>query len=420
MVKESTTPDSPFSVAHLNDLVKGYISRLGEVWVEGELVQVKIKPTWKWSYCTLRDTEADASVQVMISSRLATSAELSEGDRVLLLAKPGYYTKNGSFSLWGKEVRHVGMGAELARIEQLRRDLAAEGLFHPERKLPIPILPTTIGLITGAQSHAERDVLTVATDRWPHVTFRIIHAAVQGSRAVDEVIAALAQLDRDPTVDVIIIARGGGSVEDLFPFSREPLIRAVAAAHTPVVSAIGHEPDHPILDDVADLAAKTPTDAAKQVVPSQLEEELLIQEARTRALTAVHTFLDQQAAWLADLRSRPVLASPRTTITRWSEELAQLTVRLRAAIRQQVSTESTVISGLTRQLASLGPAATLARGYAIVQVGTPPQILTSVADAHPGSQLRIRVGDGSLVAATMSVHPAPTPTQEETDDHTAA
>ena len=411
--KETTTPDTPFSVAHLNDLVKGYIARLGEIWVEGELVQVKIKSSWKWSYLTLRDVAEDASVSVMISSHLATTHQLAEGDRVILLAKPGYYTKNGSFSLWAKEVKHVGVGAELARIEQLRHDLAAEGLFNPDRKRRIPYLPHTIGLITGAQSHAERDVLTVAHDRWPNVTFRIIHTAVQGTRTVDEVTAALKVLDKDPDVDVIIIARGGGSVEDLFPFSREPLIRAVAAATTPVVSAIGHEPDHPILDDVADLAAKTPTDAAKQVVPSLAEEELFLQEATDRIQAAVRGLVDREIAWLQTVRSRPVLLSPHTAIDQFDSELAQLTTSLRAHIDQTVAQETTLISGYRNQLGSLGPAATLARGYAIVQVGVPGEVVTSVHQTHPGSQLRIRVGDGSLTAATMAVNPAPLSTKKD-------
>ena len=269
MSNEPTSAENPWPVREVNSKVKAWIERLGSVWVEGQLAQVNIKPSWRFSYLTLRDVEAEMSLQVTCDTALLQNAPapLRDGDRVVVYGKPTFFTGRGSFSLRATEIRPVGVGELLARIERLRQQLASEGLFDASRKLPLPYLPRCIGLITGRSSAAERDVLSVAEDRWPHVNFKVINTAVQGAPAVPEVIAALEALDADPEVDVIIIARGGGSVEDLLPFSEEALQRAVSRARTPVVSAIGHEPDNPVLDNVADLRAATPTDAAKRVVP---------------------------------------------------------------------------------------------------------------------------------------------------------
>ena len=263
MNQPANTPDTPWPVGKVNDQVKGWIERLGYLWVEGQLTQINFKPTWKLSYLTLRDVQQEKSVQLTCPSSMlqSLSAPLKDGDRVIVHGKPAFYAGRGSFSLWTTEIRHVGIGDLLARIEKLRQQLSAEGLFDPARKRPLPYLPHKIGLITGRGSAAERDVMAVAHDRWPAVQFRVLNTAVQGANTVPEVIDALQQLDADPEVDVIIIARGGGSVEDLLPFSEEALQRAVAAAGTPVISAIGHEPDNPVLDNVADVRAATPTDA---------------------------------------------------------------------------------------------------------------------------------------------------------------
>ena len=284
-----TTPETAWPVRELNSKVKGWIERLGYVWVEGQITQYKANNRWKFSYLTLRDPEIEASIQITCNTTLLTSADnpIAQGDRVVVYGKPSFYEGRGSFSLWVTEIRPVGIGAMLARIEQLRRRLATEGLFDDSRKHPLPFLPNNIGLITGRGSAAERDVLSVSQGRWPDVQFTIINTAVQGARAVPEIIAALAELDANPDVDVIIIARGGGSVEDLLPFSEEALQYAVAECRTPVVSAIGHEPDNPILDNVADLRAATPTDAAKRVVPDVLAELQQVRELRGRAAAAL-------------------------------------------------------------------------------------------------------------------------------------
>ena len=412
MTGGKSTSEAPWPVRRLNAEVKGWIQRLGSVWVEGQLTQVNVKPTWKLSYLTLRDTESETSVQLTAPTSLiqGLASPLRDGDRVVVHGRPAFYEGRGSFSLWVTELRPVGIGELLARIERLRNQLAQEGLFDPARKKPLPYLPRRVGLITGRGSAAERDVLSVAKDRWPEVDFRVINTPVQGATAVPEIITALRQLDDDPSVDVIIIARGGGSVEDLLPFSEEALQRAVAAAVTPVVSAIGHEPDNPVLDNVADLRAATPTDAAKRVVPDVAEERALLGEARSRMAAALRGWVQRERQGLASIRSRPVLADPMTPITQRRDEVARAVALIRRDVQYLLQTETAQVAALRAQVSALGPSATLARGYSVVQVvprdGTPPEVVMSISQAPPGSQLRIRVADGSITAAGMAATPA--------------
>ena len=408
MNQPANTPDTPWPVGKVNDQVKGWIERLGYLWVEGQLTQINFKPTWKLSYLTLRDVQQEKSVQLTCPSSMlqSLSAPLKDGDRVIVHGKPAFYAGRGSFSLWTTEIRHVGIGDLLARIEKLRQQLAAEGLFDPARKRPLPYLPHKIGLITGRGSAAERDVMAVAHDRWPAVQFRVLNTAVQGANTVPEVIDALQQLDADPEVDVIIIARGGGSVEDLLPFSEEALQRAVAAAGTPVVSAIGHEPDSPVLDNVADLRAATPTDAAKRVVPSVAEERAIVAEARSRMAAALRGWVERERRGLDNIRSRPVMADPMTPIRARREEVERTRATMRREIDVMVERETRHVESLRARVSALGPSATLARGYSIVQVvpkdGSGPEVVTSYKQSPPGAQLRIRVGDGSITAVSMA------------------
>ncbi|GAB2505558.1 Exodeoxyribonuclease 7 large subunit [Corynebacterium atrinae] len=412
MATTPSTAEAPWPVRTLNAQVKAWIQRLGTVWVEGQLTQVNMKPTWKLSYLTLRDTESETSVQLTASTSLlrGLAAPLKDGDRVIVSGRPAFYEGRGTFSLWVTEIRPVGIGELLARIEALRSQLASEGLFDAARKRRLPYLPHCVGLITGRGSAAERDVLSVAKDRWPAVNFRVINTPVQGATAVPEIIKALKLLDADEAVDVIIIARGGGSVEDLLPFSEEALQRAVAAAHTPVVSAIGHEPDNPVLDNVADLRAATPTDAAKRVVPDVAEERALIGEARSRMAAALRGWVHRERQGLGALRSRPALADPMTPIRRRREEMERAVALIRKDVQYLVERETSRVQSLRAQVSALGPANTLARGYAVVQVvprdGSEPEVVMSIAQAPPGSQLRIRVADGSITAAGMSTTPA--------------
>ncbi|EOA65107.1 exodeoxyribonuclease VII large subunit [Corynebacterium glutamicum MT] len=407
-----STPEAPWPVREVNTQVKQWIERLGHLWVEGQLAQINVKPNWKLSYLTLRDVEQEVSVQLTCPTDIIRNrpTPLKNGDRVIVYGKPAFYAGRGTFSLWVTDIRPVGIGELLARIEELRKRLAAEGLFDPARKKRLPFLPNRVGLITGRGSAAERDVLSVAKDRWPEVQFEVINTAVQGASAVPEIIEALRALDQDPRVDVIIIARGGGSVEDLLPFSEEALQRAVAAAQTPVVSAIGHEPDTPVLDNVADLRAATPTDAAKRVVPDVAEERMLINQLRSRSAAALRGWVQREQQALAAIRTRPVLADPMTPINRRRDEIAQAVGLIRRDVTHLVRTEQALVASLRAQVSALGPSATLARGYSVVQViprdGSAPEVVTTIEQSPPGSQLRIRVADGSITATSMGTQQA--------------
>ena len=398
-----TTAENPWPVRTVTFKIAEWINRLGAVWVEGQVTQISARPGTATAFLTLRDTSADVSISVTCSTQLVRGMEppLTDGSRVVVHGKPSYYTGRGTLSLRVDEIRAVGVGELLARIERLRRLLAAEGLFDPRRKRPLPFLPNTIGLITGRASAAERDVLTNARGRWPAAHFRVINVAVQGTTAVPQVMTALKTLDADPAVDVIVIARGGGSVEDLLPFSDEALCRAVSACGTPVISAIGHEPDTPLLDHVADLRCSTPTDAGKRVVPDVAEETQRIRQLRDRTRRALHGWVDRERRLLDALRSRPVLADPFTPLQRRADEVTTLRDRGRREIRSMLANEESAQSAIRSRLTTLGPAATLARGYAVVQSVAEDgatSVLRSVDEAPPGTHVRVRLVDGAVRA----------------------
>jgi exodeoxyribonuclease VII large subunit len=399
-----SSAENPFPVRAVAIRVAGWIDKLGTVWVEGQLTQINQRNDSKTVFMVLRDPAADMSLTVTCSRALVQSApvKLTEGTQVVVCGKPTFFTGRGSFSLRLSEIRAVGVGELLARIERLRRLLDAEGLFAPRLKRPVPFLPTTVGLITGRASAAEHDVTTVAAARWPAVQFAIRNTAVQGPNAVPQIVDALADLDRNPVVDVIVIARGGGSVEDLLPFSDETLCRAIAACRTPVVSAVGHEPDNPLCDLVADLRAATPTDAAKKVVPDTAAEQALITDLHQRSARALRNWVAREQRVLRDLCSRPVLANPMRAVHDRSDEIHRTQAAIRRDINRLIAAESDRIGHLAARLATLGPAATLARGYAVVQtLDGEPAVLRSVGAAPAGTRLRIRVSDGA-VGATSS------------------
>ncbi|BCN77776.1 exodeoxyribonuclease VII large subunit [Prescottella equi] len=401
-----SSPEQPWPVRTVSTKVAQWIDRLGSVWVEGQITQISARPGTRTAFLVLRDPSVDMSLSVTCSPQLLRDAPvpLTEGSRVVMFGKLSFWTGRGSVSLRVTEIRAVGIGELLARIERLRALLAAEGLFDPRLKRPLPFLPGTIGLITGRASAAEHDVLSVAQRRWPAVRFEVRNTAVQGPTAVPQIIEALEELDRDRGVDVIILARGGGSVEDLLPFSDETLCRAIVACTTPVVSAIGHEPDSPLSDHVADLRAATPTDAAKRVVPDAVAEQALVSELRGRAGAALRNWVARESHLVAQLRSRPVLADPLSGIDRRAEEVERLRDTARRDVTRTIDAEATAVEHLRARLATLGPAATLARGYAVVQRvygDTEPEVLRSVDDAPPGTQIRVRLADGAVRAAVM-------------------
>jgi exodeoxyribonuclease VII large subunit len=405
IVDAPSTVDAPWPVALLSAKIKGWIDRLGAVWVEGEITQ------WGLSggnvYGKLKDLEADATVgfTVWSSVRSKLPDDLAQGDRVVALVKPNYWVKGGTLTMQVFEMRHVGLGDLLERLERLRQALRAEGLFDADRKKPLPFLPGCVGLITGKDSDAEKDVLRNAQLRWPAVEFRVVHTAVQGDRASGEVTAALRLLDADPVVEVIIVARGGGDFQNLLVFSDETLVRAAAACVTPVVSAIGHEADRPLLDDVADLRASTPTDAAKRVVPDVAEELNRVQQARSRIGSRMTAQIRMEIDRLEQLRSRPALANPDWLVDSRAEELGRYVGRSTELIERLVERSHTRVLDLRSQLRALSPQRTLDRGYAIAQLPS-GAVLRSAAEAVIGTPLLLTLADGTA-HATVSAPPDP-------------
>jgi exodeoxyribonuclease VII large subunit len=398
-----TSAEQPAPVRQVATAIAGWIDRLGAVWVEGQVAQLSRRPGLQTVFLTLRDSLADISVQVTAPRTLVDSLNppLVEGASVVVHAKPSYYANRGSLSLAARDIRMVGLGELLARIERRRQLLAAEGLFDPALKRRPPFLPRRVGLVTAPSSAAERDVLDNARRRWPAVEFTVAHATMQGSRAAGEVIEALGRLDRDEAVDVIVVARGGGSVEDLLPFSDEGLLRAVAAARTPVVSAIGHEPDQPLLDLVADVRASTPTDAAKLVVPDVAAEAYAVASARERLRSLLLGAVAREQAGLDGLRSRPALADPRTLVDRHHDELAVLRDRARRSLRHRLDRAGDDIAHQRARARALSPLATLQRGYAVLQ-DADGHVVSSVGGVRAGAAVTVRVADGRVHADVTS------------------
>ncbi|SSC22639.1 Exodeoxyribonuclease VII large subunit, partial [Klenkia terrae] len=395
-VTAPSSAEQPWPVRTVARKVAEYIGRLGEVWVEGQVAQLSRRGA-ATVFLTLRDTAADLSVPVTCPRDVADrpGLALTEGARVLVRARPDYYIARGSFSLRATEIRAVGLGELLARIERIRGLLAAEGLFDAVRKRPLPFAPAVVGLVTGKDSAAERDVLVTARRRWPAVRFAVQHCVVQGPSAAGEVMAALQRLDRDPEVAVIVLARGGGSVEDLLPFSDEGLVRAIAACRTPVVTAVGHETDTTLVDHVADVRAATPTDAAHRVVPEIGEQRRLVDGLRARALALVTGRLDQQQRWLDQVRSRPAIAEPRRLLAGRDDDVAALRLRATRTLVHRVDLAVRDLEHARARVTALSPQATLERGYALVQTAD-GGLVRDPDDVADGQALAVRVAGGRI------------------------
>lgn len=393
-----TSPEAPLPVGDVSRLIGGWIDRLGAVWVEGQITQLSRRPGAGVVFLTLRDPSHDISVSVtcfrQVFDRIADV--VTEGARVVVLAKPEWYAPRGQLSLRATEIRPVGIGELLVRLEQLKKSLASEGLFALDRKKPLPFLPQLIGLVCGRASAAERDVLENARRRWPAVRFEVRNTAVQGVHAVNQVVHAVKELDALDEVDVIVVARGGGSVEDLLPFSDEELIRTVAACRTPVVSAIGHEPDSPLLDLVADVRASTPTDAAKKIVPDVGEELDRVQQLRDRALRTVRGLLDREERGLAHALGRPSMEHPQRMVDERASEVDALIGRGRRVLGHLLDRADSELAHTRARVLALSPAATLERGYAVLQRAD-GHVVRDPADAGAaGDALRARVSGGEF------------------------
>ncbi|MDC4232606.1 exodeoxyribonuclease VII large subunit [Actinomyces sp. B33] len=403
-----TTRDNPWPLRRLTENIRIYVDRMSPLWVEGQVVEYKVRPGAKMHFLTLRDLDTDTSMTVTAWAGVidAVGAGLEEGARVVTRVKPVFWERSGRLNLQAAEVHLQGLGDLLARIEHLRRVLTAEGLFSSDRKKPLPFLPRRIGLICGRNAKAKDDVLINARDRFPGADFEVREVAVQGDHCVREVCRALEDLDSLPDIDVIVIARGGGAVEDLLPFSDETMVRAVAAARTPVVSAIGHEGDSPLLDLVADYRASTPTDAARRIVPDRVRELDGIGQAVSRARQALAARLSAERHGLDLLSSRPVLQSPGAVLEGHREAVEARVLGMRAALERRLSVEAQHLAAARASLAALSPQATLDRGYALLRLPS-GALVTDAADVKKGDLVEGVLARGRMVAQVFGTAPVP-------------
>ena len=392
-----TSSESPAPVRVVSEAIKDYVDRLGPIWIEGEISELNER-SGMMAFMRLRDTSVDMSISVMChKSVIATVKPLPDNARVVVYAKPSFYTKNGSLSFSAREIRQVGVGELLARLEALKNLLAGEGLFDSDRKVALPLLPKVIGLICGRNTDAEKDVVENAKRRWPSVQFEICEVTVQGAAAVSEVSDALRELEANKDVEVIIITRGGGSFEDLLPFSDEGLVRLAASCTTPIVSAIGHEKDAPLLDLVADYRASTPTDAAKRVVPDIAEEIAMIDALRDRARRTLVNRINLEAQQIANFKNRPVKKDPHLLITTRADIIAGLRDRSNRSFAHQLKLAKEELKQIKARVRALSPQATLDRGYSVVQLAD-GQIVTDPKKLKQGDLLRLRLAKGETQA----------------------
>lgn len=395
-----TSSESPAPVRVVSEAIKDYVDRLGPIWIEGEISELNER-SGMMAFMRLRDTSVDMSISVMChKSVIATVKPLPENARVVMYAKPSWYTKNGSLSFSAREIRQVGVGELLARLEALKNQLAGEGLFNSDRKVALPLLPKVIGLICGRNTDAEKDVVENAKRRWPSVQFEIREVTVQGAAAVTEVSDALRELEANKDVEVIIITRGGGSFEDLLPFSDEGLVRLAAACETPIVSAIGHEKDSPLLDLVADYRASTPTDAAKRVVPDISEEIAMIGQMRDRARRTLINRIDLEVTRITNLRNRPVMKDPHVLITSRAEIITGLRDRSNRSFGASLKLAKEELKQVKARVRALSPQSTLDRGYSVVQLAD-GQIVTDPKKLKQGDELRLRLAKGETKATAQ-------------------
>jgi len=402
-----TTRDNPWPLSRLTQNIKIYVDRMSALWVEGQVVQYNPRPGSRMAFFTLRDTESDTSMTVTAFPNVITAigAGFEEGVKVVARVKPVFWERSGSLNLQAAEVHLQGLGDLLAQIERLRQRLAAEGLFDADRKKPLPFLPRVIGLVCGRNAKAKDDVIVNASARWPGARFEVREVAVQGQYAVREVTQAIAELDSLPQVDVIVVARGGGSVEDLLPFSDEALVRAAAQTSTPLVSAIGHEGDAPLLDYVADYRASTPTDAARRIVPDLAQELDGLARAREGMRSAIQRRLAQERYNLDLLVSRPIFLAPAATLEPHRTFIDSALTSLRTQVERRLNSERQSILQASATLQALSPQATLERGYSMLRLPS-GELVRDASQVPKGTLVEGILAQGRLVAQVVGSTPA--------------
>ena len=391
-------PDHPFTVQQLSERVANAVKGWGNAWVEGEIIKFQAKAGGH-AYPQLRDLATGSTISLVIFNGVLVSAgeEFKDGDRVLVSGNMDYYVARGTLSLKVSSIKKVGLGVLMAEIEARRAKIYAEGLADPSKKKKLPFLPGVIGLITAENSDAEKDVRQNILLRWPEAVIKMANVSVQGEECAPSVIAALKKLDADPEVEVIIITRGGGGFLDLVGFSDEALVRAVAACETPVISAIGHENDRPIIDDVADLRASTPTDAAKRVVPDVVDERRKIADSLERMKSIIGSYLGHQVTLIQQIRQHPLLKDPHAYLIQRSDDLTRALGELRDDLDYKLDRQSTDLANKKSLLRSLSPQSTLDRGYAVVR-DSEGKVITDPKMAKSGTLLKLKVAKGDLDA----------------------
>jgi len=391
-------PDHPFTVQQLSERVSNAVKGWGNAWVEGEIIKFQAKAGGH-AYPQLRDLATGSTISLVIFNGVLVSSgeEFKDGDRVLVSGNMDYYVARGTLSLKVSSIKKVGLGVLMAEIEARRAKIYAEGLADPSKKKKLPFLPGVIGLITAENSDAEKDVRQNILLRWPEAVIKMANVSVQGEECAPSVIAALKKMDADPEVEVIIITRGGGGFLDLVGFSDEALVRAVAGCETPVISAIGHENDRPIIDDVADLRASTPTDAAKRVVPDVLDERRKISDSLERMKSIIGSYLGHQVTLIQQIRQHPLLKDPHAYLIQRTDDLTRALGELRDDFDYKLDKQSTDLSNKKNLLRSLSPQSTLDRGYAVVR-DVDGKVITDPKMAKSGTLLKLRVAKGDLDA----------------------
>ena len=393
------SPENPMQVRDAARSLADLINPLPAIWIEGEITQAKIRPNSDWVFMDLRDVSQEATLNVMLSKNALKISKITpeSGMRVVVHGKPEFWTNRGSLIIRAKAIQTLGLGELMVRLEELKQKLANEGLFSASRKKPLPFLPKKIGLICGRASAAMTDVIENTQRRWPIVEFVTLEVAVQGAKAASEVTQALKKLNARDDIDVIIITRGGGSFEDLLPFSDEALIRAVAQTKIPTISAIGHEEDSPLLDLVADVRASTPTDAARKVVPYFDHEFEMLDKTLFNLRRIVSAAIEREQIFLERLIENSGLDSIEYFLQPYQDQLDQDLYELRENAQAKVQKEVLWLAPTKAQLKALSPVATLERGFAIVQLAN-KKLLKKASDVKSGDQLRIRLAKDSIKA----------------------
>ena len=398
-MKSGQSPEDAIQVKDASRALQEIISSMPSVWIEGQITSIKIRPGSDWVFVDLRDVSAEATLNVVFNRSVLDNApsQIESGQRVLVHGKPEFWMNRGSLVFRARVIQPVGLGELMIQLEKLKQKLLQEGLFSPENKKPLPFLPKKIGLICGRASAAMKDVMENTMLRWPGIDFAVHEVAVQGVKSSSEVRAALAQLNAEDEVDVIVITRGGGSFEDLLPFSDELLLRAVYASKIPVVSAIGHEQDNPLLDYVADLRASTPTDAATKLVPDIEDEIDLIDLWINRMREKIASRIEKEKLNLERLLETSALNSPEEFIQGHRDKILEFKQFLRNNIQNKIYVQQTWFKPRLAQLRTLSPLGTLSRGFAIVQKQS-GQIIRSEKDVKDEEILAIRLEKDSLNA----------------------